>query len=147
MTKKKSNAGRKEKIEGIKLRILREAFADGANDAEACMITGISTTCLYEYCNRHPEFAEFKENVKGMLRFRAKRNLRKALDGVKMKPEELSTAKYILEKTDKDYKATQEGGSPNSGTQILIDNREMNPRLKSDEQLLQLISDAKNKNP
>ena len=54
------------------IRELKRAFEKSFTDIEACLDVGISTTALYDYCNKNPEFAERKEELKKMPNLEAK---------------------------------------------------------------------------
>ena len=60
----KTKVGRPEKIQGLTLKKLEEAFAMGCSDKEACLMADISHQTLYDYQNRHPKFVERKEALK-----------------------------------------------------------------------------------
>jgi len=141
--KTQCKCGATPKITPEKLQILTQAFADGATNEQAVMIANISVRTLYNYFDKNPEFLQMREGVRGMLRYKAKRNLRKSLDGAKMGDKQMSDSWEVLKTTDPEYKPNAEGGSTNTGTQILIDNRNLNPRLKTDEELLQIASGKK----
>jgi len=59
-----AEVGRPTVITDEVLRKLDEAFAMGCTDLEACLYADISKTALYEYQQKHPEFAEHKEKLK-----------------------------------------------------------------------------------
>jgi len=46
------------------LRKLEDAFMNAFTDQMACLYANISTTALYEYCEKNPEYAERKEVLK-----------------------------------------------------------------------------------
>lgn len=57
------------------LRKLEEAFSYGATDKEAIFIADISSTAFYDYCKSNPDFAERKEALKDMPKYRARKNI------------------------------------------------------------------------
>lgn len=59
---------------------LEEVFLNGASDKEACAFVGIATATLYDYCQANPEFAERKEALKEMPKYRARINIVTALN-------------------------------------------------------------------
>jgi len=61
------------------IRKLEEAFLLGCTDLEACLAADISKTSLYEYQDKHPEFAERKEALKSNPVYRARRVILDAL--------------------------------------------------------------------
>lgn len=60
----KQEVGRPTVVTPQIISMLESAFIDGCSDLEACLIAGIGKTALYEYQNKHPEFAERKEILK-----------------------------------------------------------------------------------
>lgn len=62
------------------LRKLEEAFSIGASDKEAIFVADVSSTAFYDYCKEHPEFAERKEQLKDMPKYKARKNINKAID-------------------------------------------------------------------
>lgn len=80
-TKKQKNlVGRPTVITEEVLRKLEEVFAIGGTDAEACFYANIGTTALYEYQEKHPEFAERKEALKERPILKARQTIVKGLD-------------------------------------------------------------------
>lgn len=59
---------------------LEEAFMYGANDKEACFISGISRTTFYDYCKENPEFIDRIEDLKNMTKYIAKKNIARAVE-------------------------------------------------------------------
>ena len=62
------------------IRKLEEAFLLGCTDLEACHAANISKTALYEYQDKHPEFAERKEALKSNPVYKARKVILNALD-------------------------------------------------------------------
>jgi hypothetical protein len=60
----KRSEGRPPIIEGDVLQKLVDAFSLGCTDEEACIYVDISMSTLYDYQERHPEFAERKKLLK-----------------------------------------------------------------------------------
>ena len=76
---------------------LEQAFSLGATDVEACFYAGIGKTTLYEYQEKHPEFAERKAAFKEKLDLKARQVVASAMeDGDKQ------TAQWYLERKKKD---------------------------------------------
>lgn len=50
--------------DGKTLQKMEEAFSWGCSDAEACLYAEIAPATLYNYCKKHPEFLERKEQLK-----------------------------------------------------------------------------------
>lgn len=85
---------------------LEEAFINGATDLQACFIANISKDALYDYIKANPEFSDRKEQLKDFIKYQAKLNvagmiMKGGRDGVE-------TAKWYLERRDKDYKPKQD---------------------------------------
>ena len=51
---------------------LEEGFSKGLNDVESCLYAWISKVSLYEYCKKHPEFTNRKEELKQQPKMKAK---------------------------------------------------------------------------
>ena len=81
------------------LRILDEAFANGATDIQACFIAKISTESLYAYQREHPEYTERKQALKDMIAYQAKQVVKEDIMNSKTE-----TAKWYLERKDKEFK-------------------------------------------
>lgn len=62
------------------LRLLQEAFEWGCTDIEACLHAKIGKTALYDYQERNPEYAEWKDKWKNFPNLRARRCVVDALD-------------------------------------------------------------------
>lgn len=54
---------------------LVEAFKYGASDAEACAYADIAEATLYKYQEKHPEFTEYKAQLKSLPVFTAKKSV------------------------------------------------------------------------
>lgn len=59
---------------------LEEAFLVGASDKEACLIANIAPSTLYNYCQEHKDFLERKEELKEMVKYKARKNISDAID-------------------------------------------------------------------
>lgn len=59
---------------------LEEAFLNGATDKEAIFQANISSSTFYKYCEENPEFLERKEALKDQVKYRARRNIVKAIE-------------------------------------------------------------------
>lgn len=81
------------------LKILEEAFLNGATDRQAVFLANISEGTLYNYIKDNPEFGERKELLKQMTAYRAKCVIKNEIENGK--PE---TAKWYLERKDKEFK-------------------------------------------
>lgn len=61
---KKNKGGRPTVMTPEVLSKLEDAFMNAFSDEMSCLYAGISTTALYEYCEKNPKFAERKEILK-----------------------------------------------------------------------------------
>lgn len=98
MTKKKLNpqkGGAKLKMTPDTLQLLREAFAWGCTDTEACCYAEISPSTLYSYCADNPKFLELKNTLKNMPLMKARRVVDKALDDA-----DLNTAHRVIDRKE-----------------------------------------------
>lgn len=68
------NAGRKTVMTQETLQDLKKAFAWSFSDEEACLYAKISTSTLYNYCKKDPDFAKQKELLKKQPNLKAKIN-------------------------------------------------------------------------
>ncbi len=75
-----SDVGRPKAVTDEVLRKLEEAFLIGATDKEACLVANIGMSTLYDYCQAHPDFADRKEELKDMPKYKARRNIVDAID-------------------------------------------------------------------
>lgn len=62
------------------LQKLEEAFSNGASDKEAIFQANISSATFYSYCKAHPDFLERKEALKDQPKYRARKNVVKAIE-------------------------------------------------------------------
>lgn len=62
------------------IRILEEAFSNGATDKEAIFLANISSSTFYAYCKEYPEFSERKESLKDMPKYQARKNIVKKIN-------------------------------------------------------------------
>lgn len=95
-----SNAGRPTRMTEETVKKLELAFANGASDKQACFIANISKQTLYNYQDLHPEYIDRKEALKDSIKYQAKVKIREAIK----KEEKPDTAKWYLERKDKDFK-------------------------------------------
>ena len=94
----KDKGGRPTKMTEITVKKLEEAFLEGMNDTQACLIADISRETFYNYCEKHPKFNDRKEVLKQQPKITAKKNIKKALkDGDK------DISKWLLEKTEDEF--------------------------------------------
>jgi len=72
-------AGRPTVMTDETLRILEDAFSNGASDIEACFLAEISKSTLYKYQEENPEYIDRKEALKDMIKFQAKKVVANAI--------------------------------------------------------------------
>lgn len=82
---------------------LEWAFARGLNDRLACIYADISTSTLYDYCKKNPEFSERKELLKDTPEMNAKINLAE-----KIAEGDMELSKYFLERKCKNEFSTKQ---------------------------------------
>jgi len=92
---KKDKGGRPTVMTDDVIRLLEAAFLVGATDLEACVHADISKTALYEYCQKHDEFAERKETLKNQPTLKAKLIIDEALTGG-----DLNTAHRVIDRKE-----------------------------------------------
>lgn len=84
MKKKESNVGRPTIMTNDIVGKLEYAFSKGCSDVEACLYANIHKSTLYEYCQKHPEFTDRKEELKHTPLLKARLNIEQAIvDGDK----------------------------------------------------------------
>ena len=94
---KQNKGGRPTVMTPAMVNKLEEGFLKGLSDAECCLYCGISKQTLYDYCNKHPEFTDRKEDLKKQPAVQAKLNILEALnDGDK------DISKWYLERKSRD---------------------------------------------
>lgn len=76
---------------------LEYGFLKGLNDTECCLYAGISRQALYDYCNKYPEFADRKEELKKQPSTTAKLNIVEAIDNG-----DIDISKWYLERRNKE---------------------------------------------
>jgi len=97
-----AKVGRPEVISDVTLLKLEEVFALGGTDKEACLYAGISPSTLYKYQESHIEFSERKDLLKQSPILLARRTV---LDKI---TEDIQTARWYIERRDKDFNPKQE---------------------------------------
>ena len=76
---------------------LEYGFLKGLSDAECCLYAGICKQTLYDYCAKHPEFADRKEALKKQPSVKAKLNVTDAID-----QGDVDLSKWYLERKNRD---------------------------------------------
>lgn len=80
------------------LKKLEDAYLCDATHLQAARYAGISEPTLHDYKNKHPEFSKRIEDLRGMTTFKAKLNIKKAIDGG-----DKNDSKWHLERRDPEY--------------------------------------------
>lgn len=80
MESAKKAGGRPRAVSREVLQKLEYAFVHGLSDREASIYAGISKSTLYNYCKKHPEFLDQKEDLKSGVKMRAKLNVAEEID-------------------------------------------------------------------
>lgn len=75
-----ARTGRPPSIGNEELRKLKEIFALGGTDKEACLYANIAPSTLYKYQEGHPDFMEHKEALKETPLLKARRTIEKSLE-------------------------------------------------------------------
>lgn len=81
---------------------LEQAFSMGCSDLEACLFADISKQTLYDYQDKHPEFADRKAMLKQKMIFKARSVIADALNN-----KDQNTARWYLERKGRDEFATK----------------------------------------
>lgn len=123
--------GRPSVISNEVLRKLEEAFGNGATDAEACGLAGISRSTLYLYCTQNQEFSDRKENLKSMPTYHAKVSILKA---IKADPK---VAMDYLERVDKSF--AKASPSDSKGVQVNVQNNVAPGETPEGQQALKVL--------
>lgn len=94
--RKRSNAGRPTVMTEEVLRKLEYGFIKGLTDEQCCCYADISHTALYDYCNKNPDFAERKEQLKRNPAIKAKLNITESIENG-----DIDNSKWYLERKEK----------------------------------------------
>lgn len=94
---------------------LEEAFMADATDEMACFLAGIHVDTLYAYQNANPGYSERKRMLKDYVRLKARRAVNRAID----EEDRPDTAKWYLERRDKEYKPKSDLTSDNKPLPLL----------------------------
>lgn len=89
---KKNKGGRPPTIKSEKVQKLQIAFCLGCSDEEACLFAGVKRSTFYDFCKKHPEFSEQKEQWKKNPILKAKKLIFDNLGT------DLKTARWYLER-------------------------------------------------
>lgn len=105
--------GRPERFNDKILESLRNAFAIGCTDEEACAYANIPTTTFYDYLKRHPDFSEERNKLKQKPILLAKQTIINDLKSV-------DSAKWYLERKKKDEFSLRQEVTGNDGNEIKV---------------------------
>lgn len=111
----KSKAGRPTVMTPEVLSKLERAFSLGCSDPEACVFANISTTALYDYQNKYPEFAERKALLKEKPVLLARQTVVRALES-----DHKHALKYLELKKSNEFKTVSEQTNINLTPQDVI---------------------------
>lgn len=101
--------------------ILEEAFLVGASDKEACLIADIAPSTLYNYCTEHEDFLERKEELKEMVKYKARKNISEAIDNGNK-----SLSQWYLERKAKEEFAQRSEVTGKDGKDLIPDEETRN---------------------
>ncbi|MDY0278491.1 MAG: hypothetical protein RBQ97_10460 [Acholeplasma sp.] len=136
MTKKaKASVGRPTIMTDLTLQKLKEAFAFGCTDEEACYYAEIGKSTLYNYQKENPEFMEQKEALKQRPILLARQEVIKGLEG---NPE---LALKFLERKKKDEFSLRSEITGKDGKDIAEINPDDPKTLKTLLKIAQAISE------
>ena len=107
--KKKAKAdiksvGRPTVMTTVTVNKLEQGFINGLSDVQACRYAGISRTTLFNYQEENPEFINRKEGLREDVKMHAKLNIAKKVMGTGKGDGDIDTSKYVLDRTDPDFK-------------------------------------------
>ncbi|WP_299081645.1 hypothetical protein [uncultured Paraglaciecola sp.] len=94
----KSNAGRPTVMTDEVVAKLEEGFELGFNKTEACLHAGIARSVLYDYIDATKGYSDRIDVLRTRPSMKAKRVISGAMD-----QGDAQTARWLLEKTNKDY--------------------------------------------
>lgn len=105
-------AGRPTVMTAKILERLRQAFAIGCTDEEACAFADIAPRTFYDYQKANPEFLQEKEALKQKPILKAKKTIEQSLDDPK-------NAQWYLERKKKDEFSTRNELTGKNGEDLL----------------------------
>lgn len=94
---------------------LEQAFSMGCSDLEACLFADISKQTLYDYQDKHPEFADRKAMLKQKMIFKARSVIVEALNN-----KDKNTAQWLLERKVKDEFSTKVENDVNLSGEVAL---------------------------
>jgi len=103
-TKRKHAGGRPTVMTELTVNKLEQGFINGLSDVQACRYAGISRTTLFNYQEENPEFINRKEELREDVKMHAKFNIAKKVLGTGKGDGDIDTSKYVLDRTDSDFK-------------------------------------------
>jgi hypothetical protein len=79
------------------INLLTEAYTNCANDREACVYAGISTSNFYRWQEVNPEFGDQKVELRDLVKYQARSNIVKSI-----KEGDLGASQWLLPRWSKD---------------------------------------------
>ena len=107
--------GRKSIMTPEVVNKLEQAFSMGCSDLEACLFADISKQALYDYQEKHPEFADRKAMLKQKMIFKARSVIAEALNN-----KDKNTAQWLLERKVKDEFSTKVENDVNLSGEVAL---------------------------
>lgn len=110
-----ADVGRPTVMTEATLQKLEDAYTNDATDEQACFLANIGTSTLYKYQEEHPEFVERKHALKNNIKYRAKMNIKKAIE-----ENDKDITKWYLERKDKEFKPKSDITSDDEAIQPVL---------------------------
>lgn len=132
---KLGKAGRKTKMTPEVLAKLEEGFMYGFTDVECCFYVSINETTLYRYCEKNPEFARRKEQLKRNPILVAKKTVAENL-----KADPKLAFNYLKSKCSEEFSERKEitgaNGTPVAVQKVFVTKEEEQEALKHIEDVI-----------
>lgn len=129
----KNKGGAPAKMTKETVKILEDAFSNGATDIEACFIAGIHKQTLYNYQKKNPKFIDRKQALKDMIKYQARKSIKESIETEKTP----DTAKWYLERKEKKEFSTR--------SEQVVDDKRDDETLEELKKINETL-DGKNKN-
>lgn len=102
----KKDTGRPTKFTPETINKLENAFSLGCSDLEACLYADVSPSAFYRFQDDNPDFKERKDVLKKKMIFKARINLKEALES-KDERTKVDASKWLLERKCRDEFSTR----------------------------------------
>lgn len=112
---KKNKGGRPTVMTEDVVSKLEFGFLKGLNDTECCLYAGISRQAFYDYCQKNPQFADRKEELKKHPSVQAKLNVSEAIANG-----DVDLSKWYLERRNKDEFSLKQQIEANVDAEVTI---------------------------